>query len=291
MTRLQAVMPPLLAITLITVPAPLCAGDVEPHEPMVADSVARLLRDWESARLVDLTHAFHPGIPHRQALGDQVTEPLFSHTPGVGKLGDGASLDRHTLIGQWGTHVDPPVHFIAGRRALDAIGLDEMLLPLVVLDIHESVARDHDYVVSMDDVRRWESRHGVIPVKSFVALRTDWSKRWHDAELFFNTDSDGVSHYPGWSESVLRYLDEQRNVTAIGHETADTDPGQVASTAGYPLEAYHLGQDRYQIEMLTNLDKVPEQGAVVIATWPKLHNGSGFPARVIAVCPVPAVSD
>jgi kynurenine formamidase len=71
----------------------------------------------------------------------------------------------------------------------------------------------------------------------------------------------------------------------VGHETSDTDPGIVASQFEFPLESWHLQQDRFQIEMLTNLDRVPESGAVIIATWPNARGGSGFPARVLALVP------
>jgi hypothetical protein len=41
----------------------------------------------------------------------------------------------------------------------------------------------------------------------------------------------------------------------------------------------------YQIELLTNLDKVPESGAIVVVSFPKPKGGSGFPARVFAILP------
>ena len=41
----------------------------------------------------------------------------------------------------------------------------------------------------------------------------------------------------------------------------------------------------YQIELLTNLDKVPEAGAIVVVAFPKPKGGSGFPARVFAIVP------
>jgi kynurenine formamidase len=37
--------------------------------------------------------------------------------------------------------------------------------------------------------------------------------------------------------------------------------------------------------MLANLDQVPETGAIVIVSFPKPKDGSGFPARVFAICP------
>ena len=253
--------------------------------PPETTAVLRALTGWERGKIVDLTLPFYPGMPHREALGDEVIEPLFAHKPGVGRIGTGAQLDRYTLVGQWGTHVDAPVHFGAGMRSVDQLRADEMILPLVVLDIHAAVQENPDYVVSMDDVRRWEEQHGVIPERAFIVLRSDWSKRWPDASAYFNTDAQGISHTPGWSEAVLRYLDLDRQAVAIGHETPDTDPGVVASAGTYPLESWHLRQDRFQIEMLCNLDRVPAAGAVAIVTWPKVKGGSGFPARVIALLP------
>lgn len=278
----RSVVPCLLLAVLAVVAAALYFRLPAPAD---GSAVLRALAGWDRGNIVDLTHAFFPGMPHRAALGDLVIEPLVSHEPGVGRLGAGAQLDLYTLPGQWGTHVDAPVHFGAGMRSLDQLRPDEMILPLVVLDIHGSVAENPDYVVAMDDVRRWEEQHGVIPRRAFIALRSDWSKRWPDAAAFFNTDAAGVSHYPGWSEEVLRYLDLERDAVAIGHETPDTDPGVVASAGTYPLESWHLRQDRYQVEMLSNLDKVPEAGAVVIVTWPNVKGGSGFPARVLALLP------
>jgi len=249
------------------------------------DQVLSALANWRPDKIVDLSHDFYPGIPHSDSVGDEIIEPLFSHEPGVGKIGSGAKLDRYTLPGQWGTHVDAPVHFHQGMRSIDGIATADMILPLVVIDVHEQVIHNPDYQVTMDDVHHWEQRHGEIPMGAFIALRTDWSKRWPDASAFFNTDADGVSHYPGWSEAVLRYLDMERDARGIGHETSDTDPGIVASQFEFPLESWHLQQDRFQIELLTNLDRVPESGAIIIATWPKAREGSGFPARVLALVP------
>jgi kynurenine formamidase len=84
---------------------------------------------------------------------------------------------------------------------------------------------------------------------------------------------------------VLQYLYEERKITASGHETTDTDPGLATSKDDYSLEAYILSQNHYQIELLTNLDKVPEAGALVVAAFPKPKDGSGFPARVFAILP------
>ena len=76
-----------------------------------------------------------------------------------------------------------------------------------------------------------------------------------------------------------------RKITASGHETTDTDPGVATSKGDASLETYILGTDHYQIELLANLDQVPEAGATVVVAFPQPKGGSGFPARVCAILP------
>lgn len=237
---------------------------------------------------VDLTHTFEPGIPHWPGFPDSERELLFwydDQPPGPGTLGTGFYAQYFSHVGQWGTHADPPAHFIQGLRTLDQITPKEMIMPLVVLDVHEKVEDNPDYTITLDDVRAWEKKNGKIPEGAFVAMRTDWSNRWPDMDAMQNKDSDGIAHYPGWSQEVLTYLYETIHITASGHETTDTDPGIATSQGDYSLEAYILGTDHYQIELLNNLDQAPEAGALVIVTFPKPKDGSGFPARVFAILP------
>lgn len=260
---------------------PPAAVPLQPEETSLAEALATI----QSSQFVDLTHPFEPGIPHWPGFPDEERETIYWYEEGGGTMGSGFFADRYCLVGQWGTHCDAPAHFVKGKRTIDQIDVKEMLLPLVVLDVHEKAAENPDYTISMDDVRAWEERHGPIPEGAFVALRTDWSKRWPDADAMRNEDEDGVAHYPGWSLEVLKYLYEQRRITASGHETLDTDPGVATSKGDYTLETYLLSTDHYQIELLANLDQVPEAGAVVVVAFPKAKGGSGFPARVFAIVP------
>ena len=279
---LRALRAALLASVLAALPPVLCItpSAVRAQAPAhAAPTLAEIYATLQTKHFVDLTHAFAPGIPHWKGFKDERIRTLDT----IAK--DGFWAQEFTHPGQWGTHVDPPAHFHNGLETVDQIPLHQMILPLVVLDVHEKVAHDPDYVVTMDDVRAWEGRHGPIPAGSFVALRTDWSKRWPSQAAMQNVDSKGVAHYPGWSKAVLQYLYEVRKITASGHETTDTDPGIATSRNDYSLESYVLGTNHYQIELLANLDKVPEAGALVVVSFPKPLHGSGFPARVFAILP------
>lgn len=279
--NLRVVIPAVIAVLAVLVAVLLAAA-------LVGEQEQTLDQAWQTLKTreyVDLTHTFNQAIPHWPGFPPETRTTLYDYRPGNGTLGSGFSAQSYTLVGQWGTHVDAPSHFVEGLRSVDQIDLHEMVLPLVVLDVHEQVARDPDYTVTLGDVRAWESRHGPVPAGSFVALRTDWSKRWPDAAAMENRGADGIDHYPGWSREVLAYLYEERGIAASGHETSDTDPGTATSRGDYALETYVLSTDHYQVEFLTNLDRVPETGALVVVGVPKPEGGSGFPARVFAILP------
>ncbi|MGZ5024562.1 MAG: cyclase family protein, partial [Chthoniobacterales bacterium] len=220
-------------LVLIICAAVCCAvASINADEP----SLARIQQILISKKMVDLTHEFAPGIPKWPGFPDEKRETLYWYEKGRGSMGEGFFSELFTHVGQWGTHVDPPAHFIKGLRTVDQIELKEMILPLVVIDVHKEAAKNPDYVLTLERVKKWETDHGQIPSGAFVAMRTNWSKRWPDAAALENKDSAGVSHYPGWSKEALKYLYEERKITASGHETTDTDPGLATTKDDYSLE-------------------------------------------------------
>lgn len=139
---------------------------------------------------VDLTHTFGPASPHFAAFPDAEFETLFDHD-------DGFFAQSFKFAGQYGTHIDAPIHFVRDTRFLDELGLKELVLPLVVLDYSKEAAENHDFTLSVENILQFEEKHGQIEAGSFVALRTDWSKRWPDREAFNNKDDAGNNRIPG----------------------------------------------------------------------------------------------
>ena len=186
--------------------------------------------------------------------------------------------------GQFGTHVDFPGHFIQGAPLSEEFGVRNMVYPLCIIDITEKVARDVHYAATAQDVKDYEAKYGPIPEGAFVALRTDWSKRWPDCNAISNPDENSGENFPGWSLDALKYIYEVRRAAANGHETMDTDASAVAAAAGdLVCERYVLSQGKLQVEVLCNLDQVPPAGALLFATWPRIEGATGLPARVWAV--------
>ena len=271
----------LVVAILLTASTLFCAWAKEQGDT----SLIAIQKILSEKKFVDLTHEFAPGIPHWSGFPDEQRQTIYWYDKKPGATGEGFFAEVFTHVGQWGTHVDPPAHFMKGLRTVDQIELKEMILPLVCIDVHEECRRNPDYALPLERVKKWEADHGQIPVGAFVAMRTDWSKRWPDAAKMANKDGQGVAHYPGWSLAALKYLFQECKITASGHETTDTDPGIATTKDDYSLETYILSTNHYQIELLTNLDQVPESGALIVCTFPKPKGGSGFPARVFAILP------
>lgn len=229
---------------------------------------------------IELSRSLDPSTPHYGGFPGMEMKKLYDFE----KTDCGFQTHRYVTAGQCGTHVDPPCHFDQNGRCLDAITPDEMVSPLCVIDLSAKTAADPDYELAVSDIETWETQYGRIPPEAFVAFRSDWGKRMTMEEIE-NADSNGQNHYPGWSLDALKFLVEERNVRAIGHEPADTDSASVASTVGWIGENYYLHQDRYQIEMMTNLDLCPPVGGIIICAFPKITGGSGFPARCFALVP------
>src|SRR5436189_3940962 len=139
-------------------------------EPTLADA----LRVIRSKQLVDLTHSFSPTTPvwggFGQATMSAACDPK-THRPFTIEQ-DGFRTIFYSLVGQYGTHVDPPAHFRADGLTADEIPLKEMILPLVVFDMTRLIATDPNHALTVDDLHTWEREHGRVPAGSFAALRT-----------------------------------------------------------------------------------------------------------------------
>ncbi len=269
---MSAKLPRLVGALALLVAAPARGQEARPAAPSLAQALAVL----QAHPKVDLTHVFGPKSPVWSGFGQaRFTPAVDPKTLEAYTIAhDGFRATYYAMVGQYGTHVDAPAHFAPDGRYLDEIPLDELILPLVVLDDTPYLATEPAHAFSPDDLAAWERQHGPVPKGAFVALRTDLSKDWDDPARF------GRTPFPAWRADTLKILFEQRGIIAIGHEAMDTD-----ATPEMTSERYVLGHQHWQIEVMTGLDKVPATGAVLVAAWPKPERGLGFPARVYAVLP------
>src|SRR5579862_8463867 len=108
--------------------------------PAVALGQARSLADAyqiiASKQFVDLTHSFSPLTPvwkgFGQATFSRAADPITGQPYTIEK--DHFRSNFYSMVGQYGTHIDPPAHFDPNGLTLDELPLKQMILPLVVFD-------------------------------------------------------------------------------------------------------------------------------------------------------------
>jgi kynurenine formamidase len=170
--------------------------------------------------------------------------------------------------------MDVPAHFIAGKATSDQIPAEDLIRPIVVIDISARAAREPATEVTEEDLRRFERRHGRIPKGALVAMDSGWAARAADTAAFIN----GMQ-FPGFAGDATQWLVDEREIGGIGVDTLSLDNGPSTTFASHFAI---LRADRVGIENLANLDKLPRRGATVVMGLIPWKEGSGGPARVLA---------
>ncbi len=254
--------------------------------------LAQLIEELVAGQLhvVDLTQPLGPDTPLLPL------PPQWNNTPPF-RIWELSRYDERGPAWYWnafstgehtGTHFDAPVHWVSGKNlpdnTVDRIPPRNFVGPACVLDVTAEVAKDPDFLITLDHVRAWEKQYVRIPESAWVLLRTGWSRRTSAAD-YLNVKGDGP-HTPGWAKECSAFLANERNVLGVGVETVGTDAGQAARfDPPFPNHYIMHGSGRFGLAGLCNLDQLPPTGAVVIAAPLKIVGGSGSPIRAIAIMP------
>ena len=241
--------------------------------------IIKALETLKENKWIDLTHNVNSSIPKFGAFPE-----LNIETPYTIKK-DGFFVNKVSFVTQYGTHIDAPIHFSENKRTLEQLELKELVLPLFVINKEKEVENNPDFILTAEDILNWEKENGKIEKDSFVAFASGWSKRWGKSD-FYNKDSNGVAHTPGWSIEALDLILNERRALAIGHETLDTDASIDIIKNNFLLsEKFVLDTNKYQVEVLNNLNLLPAKGGVIFIGVPKFDKLPGFPVRAFAIIP------
>ena len=223
-------------------------------------------------RTQDLTHTFTAGFP--VFTFDPPRRRTLVTIPAGGFYAQEWTFGEHS-----GTHMDAPGHFVSGGRLSPDITPQELIVPIVVIDIAARAERDPDAMVTADDLIRFERRHGRIPEGSLVCMDSGWAAKVGDPIAFKGAPAFPGYHFPGFSLEAAMWLAEERDVTGIGVDTLSLDPG---NSSTFPVHSNFLATDRYGLENLANLDRIPPRGALAYVGLIPWEEGSGGPCRVLA---------
>ncbi len=238
--------------------------------------------------VVDLAHPLEPATPvislppeFGQSAPFRIERISDYDSRGPAWAWNNIALGEHT-----GTHFDAPVHWITGKdlpeNALDTIPPRRFVAPASVIDCTTACEADADFLLTPAHIQDWEARHGRIEAGSWVLLRSGWSRRT-DPSAFLNADANGA-HSPGPSPEAVTFLVQQRDVIGYGTECVGTDAGQAFRfDPPFPCHAGMHGANKFGLASLTNLDKLPPKGAILITAPLKIAGGTGSPCRVLAL--------
>jgi kynurenine formamidase len=238
----------------------------------------------KGAKHIDLTHAFAPVQPVWPGFGHAEFKATGAGAdiPGYVRKGEEFTYSKHGFVAtsytlttdQYGTQLDPPAHWDEYGATISDLPPTYAVRPLVVIPIHDKVAADPGYHLSVQDVKDWESRNGRIPEGAVVMVRSDRYKGWGDPARF------ATKPHPGVGLDALKFLHLERKILFHGHEPLDTD-----TTPTLEGESWLLHNHFTQAEGVANLDKVPEAGALISIGFAKPLGGTGGYARYVAIAP------
>jgi kynurenine formamidase len=243
--------------------AALAAAEAKPSPPTVS-----------FRRVVDLTHSLTPDFPTWSGKPQLETEA-------VGQLArDGFNFNLWRVNEHTGTHLDAPFHASHGRSA-DLIPATDLVGPLAVVDIRAKAEQNPDAQLTLDDLRRWESRHGPLPAGGVVAMLSGWDAIVRTAK-FRNADATGKLHFPGFHIEAAEFLLAERTIKGLVVDTLSLDHGP---TSDFPVHFRWLPTNRWGLECAANLATLPAKGATMVVGGPKIQGASGGPSRVFALLP------
>jgi kynurenine formamidase len=242
-----------------------------------------------SVRVVDLTQPLSESTPIIQ-----LPEP-FVNTPGFkmeelsryDERGPGWYWNRIEMGEHVGTHFDAPIHWVTGRDKEDLASIEPTRLigPAVVVDKSAEAAVDPDFLLTVDHLKEFENEHGRFPQGGWLLVRTGWDARASDQAAFLNANETGP-HTPGPDAECARWLAEESPFVGLGVETVGTDAGIAHGfDPAFPCHHFMHGAGKFGLTQLANLGQLPPTGALLVAAPLKIVNGSGSPARALALVP------
>jgi kynurenine formamidase len=237
-------------------------------------------------RLVDLTHPLDPAVLSWPGEGgfDQSPETDVPIDAELHVRSNRFSTGEHV-----GTHIDASRHMKPRGTTIDQTPLSQLIGRGFRIDVSRDRAGERDFQIPIPLLLRWEHAQGEIPPRSIVLLHTGYGSFWGNREAYLGTTDAGPAgdkdlHFPGLHPESARWLVEERHVKAVGIDTHGIDCGASTSYASHNIL---LSANIPILENLANLDRLPDDGFVIVALPLPIREGTGAPARVIAILDSP----
>ncbi|MDP3035200.1 MAG: cyclase family protein [Methanobacteriaceae archaeon] len=181
-------------------------------------------------------------------------DPEFSLEEILNSEKDGFTISLIKTGLHAGTHIDSPYHFYSDGRKIDEITLDELIGPLNLIDVTNSLYKPIDILDTSKDVLKVKKENSnkeinVSELKNIkkgdiLIVKTNWSKNW------------GLSNYftqnPYLSEEAAEFLIEKEISGLV------IDAPSVDTLGKTIIHEKLLLNDIWIVENLKNLELIPQ---------------------------------
>lgn len=222
---------------------------------------------------VDLTHELHTDFPTYGGTPQLSMKRLYDFKA------NGYNMFEYTINEHTGTHLDAPLHFTENGHSVAEIPVENLVVPLCVIDIRDRAAGNADAQVTPDDIKAWTAAHGAIPPGACIAMNSGWDAHVNTPK-FRNADDKNVMHFPGFHVEAAKMLIEDGNAAGIAVDSLSQDFGP---SADFAFHYAWLSAGRWGLECIANLNAMPASGATLVVGAPKMRGGTGGPARVFGL--------
>ena len=225
-----------------------------------------------ASKVLDLTHTLTEDFPTFSGEKQLFTKNITNWADDKHNINE-IRFHEHT-----GTHIDAPLHFSESKQSVDEIPVNNLIAPLVVVDIRAKAAANPDAQLTPDDVKQWIQKYGDLPQNCCLAMHSGW-EQYVESERFRNADGKGIMHFPGVHVETIEMLLEEASVVGIAVDTLSLDYGQ---SEDFAVHYAWLPQNKWGLECIANLGSLPAKGSTIVVGAPKHKGGSGGPCRVMS---------
>ncbi len=208
--------------------------------------------------IVDLSQTIHSRMPLFPGAVFPRVEELANVTD------NGFALKLVTFDNHTGTHMDSPAHVLAEGMTLDSMEVSSFVGSALVADFTH-VAQG---LVGLEDLLPLEEK---IERNDFFLFHTGWSRFWGEDKYF--------EKFPLLTQEACGWI-ATKGIKGFGMDVISVDPVDAEDLVNHRLL---LDSGMVLVENLTNLQKLPEEGASFYCLPLKVEGSDGFPARAIAV--------
>lgn len=209
-------------------------------------------------KIIDLSHTISADMP--QWPSDRQPLKIHRHSLHGPESHMSSSLEFGCHVG---THIDAPLHFLAGEPGIDQLPLDRFMGRGLVIRAGTG-----------DEVRALgpEICEGIdLTSTDFVLFDTGWDRHW---------GTDRYYREWSWLSPQLAELLAASHLKGVGLDTPSLDSfdGQIAHDVCAPAGMINL-------ENLANLGALPDSGFTLLALPLKLQGTEASPTRAVALVP------